>query len=193
MEWWQSLLMALIPSTLTASITLTVALVQIRRAKTEIEAKRESDRKQHVSRMRLDMEFAIYKELFEKVIELVSNCIVMFRDIEIKNAYSPKEIAEFQKIINEVSNLYNEANISIHKYAIFIPDRWYNEFTKLKTLCLDHLEAFKNYVIFGNPESKQKEGIEAEVRDRGIEIANILNALIVDLREYLSKLGAEKD
>ena len=187
MEWWQSLLIALIPSILTASITLTVSLVQIKRAKTEIEAKHESDRKQHISRMRLDMEFSIYKELSEKVVALAMNSLRLFHEeFDYNKIGNPSQDNQDFELQNELVILLNDANAAINKYAIFIPEKWYDKFIYIKHLCREQLHAFNDYVLDGKLKNKTVKAIKTECKKRYDEINDVFDGLVSELREYIA-------
>lgn len=191
MEWWQSLLIALIPAVITAGITLAVSLVQIKRAKMEMVAKYETDKKQHISKMRLDMEFSIYKELSEKVVSLVTNCFRLFPyDFNYSRIGKPSQSDADFELHNNIASLLNDANEAINKYAIFIPKKWYEKFEHLKLLCKEQLISFGDYVLDGKTRNKTGRAVKNECNKRDDEIENVFDELVSELREYIASLDA---
>ena len=67
MEWWQSLLISLVPAIITGFVSWLVSHQQIKNTKREFSLRCDLENKQHITKTRFDMEFAIYKELSEKV------------------------------------------------------------------------------------------------------------------------------
>lgn len=191
MEWWQSLLIALCPSILSTVVAIVVPVTQIRSAKKERLAKYEFDKRQHISRKRLDMEFEIYKELSEKVVALVTTCLGLlfnsefdYNQIGIKTQDN-EDIETHDSLID----LLNEANEAINKYAIFIPEKWYVKFEQIKNMCRQQINEFRDYAIDGKLKNKSIQNIKKECDKRYDKIDHIFDDLVSELREYISKLG----
>lgn len=193
MEWWQNLLISSIPAILTAGITLIVSLAQIKRAKAEIKTKYESDKKQHISKMRLDMEFSIYKELSEKVVSLVAYCLgyAFYRDFDYNQIGTKIRDKEDIKSLDKHIDLFNAANRAINMYAVFIPEKWYSKFDVLKELCRKQLSAFENYVVNGKTNNKSIISIKRECNKRRNDIKNVFGELVSELRDYIATLDTQ--
>lgn len=192
MEWWQTLLIGLCPSILSTIVAIVVPVTQSVSAKKERLAKYESDKKQHVSRKRLDMEFEIYKELSEKVMALVSQALILFENIDIDGAHKQKDKTAFMNAFDKVSKLHNEANIAINKHAIFIPEKWYKKFLDIKVLCLTQLEDFDKYIIQDKWEGKTSQDIKKLSATTNRKIGEVFNELVSGLRTYLTEFGSSK-
>ena len=192
MEWWQTLLIALCPSILSTVVAIVVPIVQITSAQKERKDNYESDKKLHVSQMRLDMEFEIYKEVSEKVMELVSQAVILFDDIDLDAVRKQKDKKGFHEIYNDVSKLLNIANLSINKHAIFIPDEWYQKFLKIKVLCLKQLQDFDKYVLQDKWNGKTSKDIKNQSDSRVTEIGSLFRELVKGLRKYLSEFGSQE-
>ena len=191
-EWLLSMLVSFILATLSTIIS---TLIANKRTKKEILAKQEElvqkyelDKKQHISNKRLDMEFEIYKELSEKVVTLVANCLGLLFD----NNFDYNQIGNRKRnkydidTFDEIVKLSNVANEAINKYAIFIPEKWYNKFQEVKGLCKNQLDAFYDYVIEGNLKNKSIQNIKKECRNRFYRIGNLFVDLVNELRTYIS-------
>ena len=63
MTWWQSLLIALIPAIITATISWLICNKQIQNARKEQSEKYAMEKRNHVSKIRFEKEFSIYQEL----------------------------------------------------------------------------------------------------------------------------------
>ena len=189
MEWWQTLLISLSSSVVTAVIALIVPLVQLKHEKEERKAQYENERKQHISQMRLDMEFDIYKELSEKVVALAVNCLALFDDDFDYSQIKQREATDKDvKLRNKVAKLQNDANESIYKYAIFIPKEWYDKFNKIKYLCCKQVYAYEDYFIFKKLKNIKIDTIKDECEKRNKEISDVFNELVNELRKYIATL-----
>ena len=71
MEWWQSLLIALIPALIAGFVSWLISYQQIKNAKKEFVLRCDLENKKYITKARFDMEFSIYKELSEKILEMV--------------------------------------------------------------------------------------------------------------------------
>ena len=192
MDWWQTLLISLSSSVITAVIALIVPLVQLKHEREERKAQYENDKKQHISQMRLDMEFDIYKELSEKVVSLIVNCIGLFDDNFDYDKIGQKTPSDEDiNLQNKIAKLQNEANEAVYKYAIFIPKEWYDKFNKIKKLCTEQLCAFEDYVLFKKLKNKKIETIKNECEKRNKEISDVFNELVNELRKYIATLDTD--
>lgn len=190
MQWWQTLLIALCPSVLSTIVAIVVPVTQIRNAKKETLAKYEYEIKQYISHRRFDMQFDVYVELSEKVVELAVKSLGLFTE---KFDYSKlgkvsatnDEVRSFNKIIN----LQNDANKAIYKYAVFIPKNLYEKFDQLKISCRKQTNAYRVYYIDKQLKGKTIDTIKAECKKINNEISKLYNELVVELRNYIYNLG----
>lgn len=191
MNWWQSLLISLSSSIVTAVITLIVPLVELKHAKEEREAQYETEKRQHISHMRLDMEFSIYKELSEKVVSVITYCLGYFFDDYFDFSLIGKKSSRDEdiKIHDNLVDLINEANKAINMYAAFIPTQWFEKFDQMKLLCSEQLDAYSKYVLDGDLGNKSVKTVKKECRKRYIKISDEFDKLVVELRKYISALG----
>ena len=189
MEWWQTLLIALCPSILSTIVAIVIPVTQMVNAKKERLAKYDSDKKQHISRKRLDMEFEIYKELSEKIVTLGVNSLSLFdKSFDYSSIGKKIPVDNDFKSQNMVTNLLNDANESIYKYAVFIPAEWYEKFDQIKKLCREQLCAFEDYVILGKIDDKDIEAIKTECEQRNKDISDVFDELVSELRKYIAGL-----
>ena len=190
MEWWQTLLIALCPSILSTIVAIVVPVTQMVNAKKERLAKYESDKKQHVSQMRLDMEFSIYKELSEKVTTLVASCLgnIFYSNFDYSQVGVIKQQKKDITIYDELVGLFNDANVAINKYAAFMPQESFDKFEQLKDLCRKHIESFWDYVVQGKLNNQSTKSVKKECDDRHDEIQSKFIELENQLRDQILKL-----
>lgn len=191
MEWWQTLLIALCPSILSTIVAIVVPIVQMKDSAKERKDKYEAEQKLHAYQRRFNMETEIYKEVYEKLMEMVSECLTLFEEADIDTARKQKDKSDFKNVYDNVCKAHNEANISINKYAIFIPDEWYKKFLRIKVLCRCEIRDFEKYIIQDQLEGKTSKDIIQESKNRTVEIARIYGELVDDLRKYLSEFGMQ--
>ena len=196
MTWWQSLLIALVPATITAAITLAVCLIQNHKTKKEFLKKYELEQKNHISQTRFDTEFAIYKEISEKLVTLVSRCVstVFPRG----PYYEPQDATaklEYRKdVYKQLTEDLAEANIAINKYAVFVPKKWYEQFVEIKNLCRLQITFYFELDIL-NVYQSGCEG-QGEIRIACYERTKIINdkfdTIVDELREYIRELETKE-
>ena len=151
-------------------VAIVVPVTQMVNAKKERLAKYESDKKQHISRKRLDMEFEIYKELSEKVVSLGVGSLTLFdKDFDFSRIGKRSEDDKDYKLQNKIAIRLNDANVAIYKYAMFIPAKCYEKFEQMKSLCREQLNAFEDHVLFGNLKIKILKKLRMNVK-RGMLI-----------------------
>lgn len=160
MEWWQSLLLAIIPAVIAAIIATITSIViankQIKQAKEEINLKYKSENKLYISKTRFDLEISVYKELSEKFLEMVNKVVVLFP----KGLYHESHIFEerMQKRekdrISAVHSLI-EAHNSLMKLSPFIPENFCLEYESLLDLCVKQINLFPEFRLNNQPIEKE--------------------------------------
>ena len=190
MQWWQTLLIALCPSILSTIVAIVVPVTQIRSAKKERLAKYQYEMEQYISHTRFDMEFEIYKELSEKVVTLVSYCLSLFsKEFDYSSIGTPSQNDDDFSKHNKIVTLLNDANEAINKYAVFIPEKWYEKFDQIKVLCRKQLDASGDYILDGKIGNRTIRSIKNECKKRNRQINNVFDELVNELREYILKIG----
>lgn len=196
MTWWQSVLIALIPAALTAFISWLISYQQIRNTKKELQLQYDSENKLYITKTRFDMEFSIYKELCEKVLEMVMDTSSLFP----RGLYNePLDEAERKKYREEkykkAANSFNEANTTIRKYAAFIPEQHYENFCEIRKLCAMQLNWYPDFRLGGLDSDSRKELNDKQQAcwKRTEEINEKLDSLIKALREYLERLDVKNN
>ena len=192
MEWWQYLLISLIPAIITGFVSWLISHIQIKSAKKEFILRSNLENKQYITNARFDMEFAIYKELSEKILEMVRYVCELFPYGLYREPSDREERLQLRKKNYELAcNAYNEANTSIRKYAVFIPEKFYKKFCDIRQLCYMQLNWYPDLQLHS-----LNTGAENEMNDernacwrRTKEINDSLDVLIGDLRAYLEKLN----
>ena len=194
MEWWQSLLISLIPAVIAGFVSWLVSHQQMKNTKKEFVLRCDLENKQYITKARFDMEFSIYKELSEKVLEMVRYTSDLFPQGLYQEPQEKEERLNYRKNKYESARIsYNEANTSIRKYAVFIPEEFYKKFCSIRELCYMQLNWYPDFQL-GTLDS----GVANELKEersacwrRTKEISEALNLLVVDLRAYLEKLDVK--
>ncbi len=144
------------------------------------------DKKNFISKIRFDAEFAIYKSLSGKVLDMVFKGNALYPALdnlpvdkeELKNMYVDR--------LKEAVDSYNIANREIQANAPFIPKEIYPKFTVLRDSCLNRISLFRTYVIIAPENDYYKERDKIYGLNDSIDMQQ--ESLINGLREYLSNL-----
>ena len=185
-NWWQSLLIALVPAIITAFISWLISYTQIKSTKKELKEKYENEKKLYINKARFDTEFSIYKELSEKVVTMVMDVMELF-PIKLVSNYE-RTNKEYQiKIYNKSAQSCTEAITSINKYACFIPKIWYEKFVNLRRKCSQQLSSFYFYRL----QTAEDNQATAECYKYTKEISQDIDALIDELRIYINSIAEE--
>lgn len=195
MNWWQSLLIALVPAVITAGITLAISLLQNNKTKLELLKKYQLEQSYHISQTRFDMEFAIYKEISEKIVSLA----IFIQNLFPQGIYQEPidETAKhsyYEELHRKTCDYLDEANLTINKYAIFINEEWYNRFLEIKALCVTQAKLFNFLRVNKSSLTPCKEADDA-LRGcfaRTKEISDKFDGLIKDLRKYIQNMDIKE-
>ena len=90
--------------------------------------------------------------------------------------------------IEKTVYLWNLATKVNNKYAVFIPNKWYEKFAIITNLCRLQIEAYKDKI------KNHNSTIQDEVcRKRTKEIKNAFDELVLELRTHINTLGIKDD
>ena len=194
MDWWQSLLISLIPAVIAGFVSWLVSHQQMKNKEKEFGLRCDLENKQYITKARFDMEFSIYKELSEKILEMIECVSELFPDgLYEELLEKEKRLQSRKEKYNKACMAYNGANTAIRKYAVFIPEAIYKKFCDVKKLCHMQLNWYPDLRL-----EKHDSDVVKEWKDeqraccrRTREISEALNSLVVDLRAYLEKLDVK--
>jgi hypothetical protein len=102
--------------------------------------KSSNNRKGYIRKATFNEEIVIYRELSEKVTNMVFNFAELVRTID---QGDDKEMME--KVLKTAADSYNEANRATRKYGPFMDEDIYEVFTKLGDKCRKQLNYFSEY------------------------------------------------
>lgn len=154
------------------------------------------DRKNHISKVRFDAEFSLYRELTVACREMVNNVYFVYP------TYANVPAGESERVQYENEN-FKKAKASTDEFAEiitsnspFIPKTFYASFVELMMLCKQNLDVYAqrwNKGYFGIWEGSQdKRDAEREAYSRTREITEGFDKLIDDIRDYLSQLDVNE-
>ena len=166
---------------------------EIERFKTELNTK------EYVSKTKFDAEFRMYQELSEKNVSIVyksGEAILVVRGAQ----YSDSEIERFMACFCE---LLNDAELTNKRYAPFVSEDIYNKYLSIEKKASNILTFLKYWKAYSNGEifsitlfgtvfhnrDEIKTAIEATQKALSAES----NDLLIELRDYLSKLDVLND
>jgi hypothetical protein len=165
--------------------------------------KSSNNRKGYIRKATFNEEIVIYRELSEKVTNMVFNFAELVRTID---QGDDKEMME--KVLKTAADSYNEANRATRKYGPFMDEDIYEVFTKLGDKCRKQLNYFSEYYHENLPLSRFLETLEIQypyrresisdsssgpdikqmIRSNHQDISNSLDDLRQRLRIYLSSM-----
>ena len=152
------------------------------------------ERKNYVSKVRFDAEFAMYRELIDKSIKMIEATLDLHPNGVVYTSHEqrlPKEIQENNvERFHVASEAYNAAYKVILQNAAFISLEMYEEFESLRKLCLWYNGAFMDYYCCENSSITREGNLEDfnTFRKTPDEIRTKRTILLAHLREYLSNL-----
>ena len=185
MTWWQSLLIAIVPAGLTAFISWLISNKQIKNAKKELKEKYENETRLHISQLRFDTEFSIYKELSEKFVTMVFDVMSLFPEGIYFEPPDDQSRQEYRlQLYKKSESSYNEANLAVNKYACFIAKTIFDEFVAIKQKCVIQLNWFFQYQV-----RKDSDGKITECFMRTSEIRQDFDKLMKKLRQHIASLN----
>ena len=185
MTWWQSLLIAIVPAALTAFISWLISNKQIKNAKKELKEKYENETRLHISQLRFDTEFSIYKELSEKFVTMVFDVMSLFPEGIYFEPPDDQSRQEYRlQLYKKSESSYNEANLAVNKYACFIAKTIFDELVAIKQKCVIQLNWFFQYQV-----RKDSDGKITECFMRTSEIRQDFDKLMKKLRQHIASLN----
>ena len=199
MNWWQSLLIALVPAIITALFSAVVAIAvaknNIDHAKQELQNKYQLERNSYIKKIRFDTEFEIYKEISEKLISLAIFIQKLFpQGIHYEPVDPNERIENYLKLNTQASEYITAANMAINSHAAFIKEEWYNRSLEIKALCVKQANLFY-FLKLNSPQRFSGIGDkeEQDCYQRTNEITDKVDILIKDLRIYIQNMETQGD
>ena len=160
------------------------------KAKYEKELKRLSkqlERKNYVSKVRFDAEFAIYRELCANTDEMERAVYMLFpAGIDHLPKDEEQKKAMFAERYKNALAAYGKANKSLVQNGAFIPTEIHDLFYKVNDLCRMQVNLYPYYLRTGNDKLDQSH--ELACWNRTLEIEKEYKKLQEKLREYLKTL-----
>lgn len=161
--------------------------------------KAELSKKEYVSKTRFDSEFRMYQELSGKNLSIVY-CAGESVVITQGAPYSSNEVDQF---IEKYCSQLNDAEITNKRYAPFIAKEIYEKYLSLEKKASEIfrlLKFWKQYqmedgfsVIIDKATYHNQAEIAQAIKDKQKILSGDSDALLCDLREYLSKLDVLED
>lgn len=183
--WWQSLLISMAPAAIAAFAAWYVAYCQIRNTKKELQVKYENENRLHISKLRFDTEFSIYKELCEKFVTMVFDVMSLFPEGLYFEPLDEQSKQEYHlQLYKKCESSFNNANLAVNKYACFIPASVFDEFIAIKKKCVIQINCFFQYQVRHSSDDKVTECFL-----RTSEIGQDLDTMMEKLRQHISSLN----
>ena len=160
--------------------------------------KTELSKKEYVSKTRFDTEFRMYQELSGKNLSMVFSAgesVIITRGAP----YSSSDVDQF---IEKFSSQLNDAQFTNKRYAPFIAKEIYEKYLSLEKKATEIfylLKAWKQYQteegIYSINKATYHNQVEVAqaIADKQKILSDDSDALLFDLREYLSKLDVLED
>ena len=145
------------------------------------------ERKNYVSKVRFDAEFAIYRELCALTDEMERTVYMLFPaqiDYLPRDEEAKKEV--FLKRYENANSAYVRASKSLSKNSAFIPKEIYDLFLKVENLCRMQVNLYPDYLKSG--EDKLDRKLELKCWERTLEMDKAYEELQEKLRDHLKKL-----
>ena len=154
------------------------------------------EKKNYVSKVRFDAEFAIYRELTVACHNMINDTYFLYpllgshpKDKDARTKYE-------QEIFEKASKSLAEFKIVVNGNAPFIPQKIYENFSKISDLCNHNiiLYALSGDMVydFGWKGSQGQRESEVEAYARTEDIRNKFNTLVDDIRNYLTLLDVNE-
>ena len=136
--------------------------------------------KNYVSKVRLDAEFSIYRELFATMVIAVNDIGLLFPEGDMP--YLPPE----EKRGNDAGNSFMAFAQALAKNSVFIPKDNFERFESIRKKCAFLLNCFNYPRLFHCPLPQTQ---MEKCRETTSEIYNERDSLQNDLRKYLKKVN----
>lgn len=189
-NWWQSLLIALIPAVLTALISAIVAVAvaqkEIKNKTRELQEKYSAEKKLYINKATFESEYNILLELCEKTFTMVSDVVSNLFPNGVTNAINANANKDYYiKLYNICDTSFTAAHKAINKYACFLPEKLYNKFVDIKQQCGIQLRFF----FFLKISCPTDAGFdEKECYNRTTSIEKNTENFIKELRKHIESL-----
>lgn len=142
------------------------------------------EKKNYVSKVRFDAEFAIYRELCGIFFVLIKKVFMLFPTRDYISNNLTEETEKIQNERFEASRVaLVEARDSLGKCSPFISEAMFIEFENLLDVCLDLHDYFPDFII-GTIESEKLR----ECRTNSVELKNKYKELSKKIRQYIQRL-----
>lgn len=152
--------------------------------------KKQLEKKNYISKVKFDSEFAIYREMSEATMNMVFKSDVLINLIDILPEDTNEQKKLFQKRSFEATDAYNDANRCLMRNAPFIPEKIFKQFSSLRDKCLLQLIDHKTFYLDSDWKENRRE-LSSEYQNsakRTKIISDELNLLMEQLRIYLNAL-----
>lgn len=144
------------------------------------------DKKNYISKVRFDAEFAIYQSLPEKVLDMVFNSNSLYPVGDCAPADTEERRQVYKERLEIAIGSYNIANKEIQANAPFMPKEIYEKISVLRDSCLNKMSLLRVYVIMA--EENEYFHKRAAIYKLTELIEKQQDSFISDLREYLARL-----
>ena len=150
------------------------------------------DKKNYISKARFDKEFSIHQDISEKVLDTVTNVVMLFDALDKVpiHADDEREKVYFSKY-KDVEQAYNLASKTMNANAPFITKELYELYMELKIKCKIQAENCLKLIDLVPLNTMLKNSMQneyVECSNRNNEISETTKNLISKVREYLVSL-----
>jgi len=148
------------------------------------------NQKNHISKVQFDMEIMIYRELSEKILDMIeTNSKLYVENIAMRNN-QPFDLDRFRHEAHDRAfQAYHDANRAININAFFIPQELYVLFDDIRKKCYQQIIDFRCLYLYETQPSPQLMQKDAEeLKKQAEEITKKQKEIILTMREYLDKL-----
>lgn len=152
--------------------------------------KKQLEKKNYISKVKFDSEFAIYREMSEATMNMVFKSGELFKRIDELPEDASDQKKVFYKRFFDATKTYNDANRCLMRNAPFIPEDIFKQFSSLRDKCFLQLINYKTFYLDSDWKENRRE-LRDEFRkaiDRTKIISDELNILMDHLRTYLETL-----
>lgn len=163
---------------------------ELRMTKEIAQFKNNIEKKSYISKARFDKEFEIYQKLSEKVLDMTFANYSLFPPFDKVPPTDEEKEKFYSDRYTMAVRTYNEANKLIKATAPFIPAEIYTVFSDIRDNCGKQIDDFTIFFLEPDYQDNRRELREEykECWKRTKIIINTRDNLIIQLREYLSKL-----
>lgn len=154
------------------------------------------DRKNYVSKVRFDAEFALYRELTVACRNMVNDVYFVYPTFANIPANEDDRKKYEQEVYDKAIKSYGEFNKLLSSNAPFIPKSFYNSFLEISKLCKQNLDVYARRwdrgMLFVWEGSKEQSDAEFEAYSRTDDFTKKFDALIDTIRDYLAQLDVNE-